>query len=366
MRFVRPSTGRFASPSVINNSLNTGIVVPTDLSALAPLLPPTLRPLVSQPFPLAVQAVGSQIPIGSTPQQELTKESLTAYEVAYTGTFHERTTAGVAVYVNDLNNSIKFTPLPPSLDPYTATSPPPGWLLPPTTLSILAQQGIFLPRTGFTYLNLGPLRQKGIELSLDHRVSRAATAFVNYSWQAKPTVLEDPHPYPLQQLALPPTNRVNVGFNVDGARWLGSGSVNYVDKALWTDVLTSAYFGYSEAYTLVNASVGMKWADGRITTLVKATNLLNHDIQQHVFGDLIKRSVDVRSPVHAIGCAHHAAQTAIRLAHHRGGSAEDGRSEMRKHSAIAAAMILVSVSVLRAAPRHRRTAARGRPTGLAE
>ena len=161
--------------------------------------------------------------------------------------------------------------------------------MPPATLSLLAQQGIFLPRTGFTYLNLGPLRQKGVELSLDHRVSRAATAFANYSWQAKPTVLEDPRPYPTQQLALPPTHRFNVGFNVDGARWLGSGSVNYVDKALWTDVLTNAYSGYSDAYTLVNASVGMKWANGRITTLVKATNLLNRDIQQHVFGDLIRR-----------------------------------------------------------------------------
>ena len=33
---------------------------------------------------------------------------------------------------------------------------------------------------------------------INHRVSRAATAFINYSWQAKPTVLEDPHPYPSQ------------------------------------------------------------------------------------------------------------------------------------------------------------------------
>ena len=73
---------------------------------------------------------------------------------------------------------------------------------------------------------------------------------------------------------------------------IGSGSVNYVDKALWTDVLTSAYSGYSDAYTLVDASIGRKWANGRITTLVKATNLLNRDIQQHVFGDLIKRSVN--------------------------------------------------------------------------
>ena len=33
----------------------------------------------------------------------------------------------------------------------------------------------------------------------------------------------------------------------------------------------------------------MKWAAGKITTLVKVTNLFNKDIQQHVFGDIIKR-----------------------------------------------------------------------------
>ena len=29
----------------------------------------------------------------------------------------------------------------------------------------------------------------------------------------------------------------------------------------------------------------------KITTLVKVTNLFNEDIQQHIFGDIIKRSV---------------------------------------------------------------------------
>ena len=35
----------------------------------------------------------------------------------------------------------------------------------------------------------------------------------------------------------------------------------------------------------------MKWRQGRITTLVKVTNIFNQDIQQHVFGDIMKRSV---------------------------------------------------------------------------
>jgi hypothetical protein len=35
----------------------------------------------------------------------------------------------------------------------------------------------------------------------------------------------------------------------------------------------------------------MKWDGGKITTLVKGTNLLNKDIQQHIFGDIIKRQI---------------------------------------------------------------------------
>ena len=287
----------FRSPSVVNNYLDVKIVSPTDLSRLASLLPPPLRPAVAQPFPLVVNAVGSKVPINNVPQPELTEESLTAYEVAYTGTFG-RTTAGAAFYVNDLDNNINFVQLPNNLDPYTAQNPPPGWPLPASIISVLAQQGIFLPRTAFTYLNLGPLRQKGIELSLDHRVNRALTAFANYSWQAKPAVLSDPNPFPATELALPPTNRFNIGGNYDDSRFLGSFSVNYSDKAFWSDVLSSPYHGYTDAYTLVNASFGVKWNQGRITTTVKANNLLNQTIQQHVFGDLIKGSVVLEARFH--------------------------------------------------------------------
>lgn len=289
---VRVSFNRaFRSPSVVNNYLDTTIFVPTDLRGLAPFLPPPLRPAVANPFPLVVHAVGSELPVGATPQAKLTEESLTAYEVAYTASFNARTTAGVAFYVNDLNHSINFSQLPPSLDPYTAANPPPGWPLPAVILAGMAQQGIYLPRTAFTYLNLGPLRQKGLEISVDHRLNAAFSAFANYSWQAKPTILDDPNPYPAQELAFPPTNRFNIGFNYDGPRMLGSASLDYSDNAFWSDVLTSPYFGYSDSYTMVNGSIGAKWARQRVTTLVKVTNLFNEDIQQHVFGDILKRSV---------------------------------------------------------------------------
>ncbi|MQA30059.1 MAG: TonB-dependent receptor [Luteitalea sp.] len=289
---VRASFNRaFRSPSVVNNFIDLRIVSPVDLRGLAPLLPPGLQPLVASPFPLVVNAVGSELPINGVAQDELTESSLNAYEVAYTGTLLPGTTVTAAFYVNDLDNDVNFAQLPTSLDPYTAANPPPGWQLPPSVLTLLAAQGVFLPRTAFTYLNLGPVRQKGLELSLDQRVTDTSSAFVNYSWQSDPTILDDDNPFPALELALPPTHRFNAGFNLNGQRYLASGAVNYSGRALWSDVLTSAYHGFTDAYTLVNGTFGMKWAGGRITTSIKATNILNDTIQQHIFGDLLKRSV---------------------------------------------------------------------------
>jgi outer membrane receptor protein involved in Fe transport len=281
----------FRSPSVINNYLEANIISLQDLRGLAPLLPPQARPLVATPFPLVVRAVGSELPIGSTPQAKLTEQSLSAYEVAYTGTIQGRTTVGVSFYVNDLNHSINFVPLPPNLDPYTPANPPPGWQLGPAVLAGMAAQGIFLPRTAFTYLNLGPLRQKGLELSLDQRVNNSLSAFVNYSWQGQPQILSDPNPYPTSELDVPPTNRFNAGFNVDTGHWLGNLSANYSDRAFWSDVLTGPFHGYTDAYTMVNGAIGARWMNGKVTTSVKVTNLFNKDIQQHIFGDILKRMV---------------------------------------------------------------------------
>jgi outer membrane receptor protein involved in Fe transport len=255
------------------------------------LLPPALQPLVANPFPLVVRAVGSELPIGSTPQAKLKQESLTAYEIAYTGTIQSRTTVGVAFYINDSNNNINFVQLPSNLDPYTSANPPPGWQLPAFVLDQMAQLGIYLPRTAFTYLNLGPTRQKGVELSLDHRVSSALTTFTNYSWQGKPGILKDPHPFPANELSLPPTSRFNAGIAYTDERWLGALTVNYSDKAFWTDVLTSDFHGFTGAYTLVNGSFGVRWNGGKVTTTIKSNNILNKTVQQHIFGDLLKRSV---------------------------------------------------------------------------
>ena len=49
---------------------------------------------------------------------------------------------------------------------------------------------IRLPETVFTYLNLGPVRDRGVEVSLDHYFDERLSGFVNYSWQDDLEVLD--------------------------------------------------------------------------------------------------------------------------------------------------------------------------------
>ena len=304
----------FRAPSMINNFLDMSILQAVDLSGLAAfrpflpfLLPSGLPPAqaagalqqleqqldqtTAQPFPLVVRVAGSDVPAGAAPRIGLKEESLTAYELSYTGTFARRTTAGAAVYLNRRDDPLSFTELPPTADPYTAAAPPPGWLLPPQALSFMALAGIHLPRTAFTYVNLGPTQQMGAELWVDHRVSRSLSAWFNYSWQDDPEILDSDNPFLPTELSLPPTHRVNVGASLDGSRFLGNASVSAATAAFWSDVLTPEFHGYSDGYTMVNGSFGVKWNGGAITTLVKVTNLLNQSIQQHIFGDILRRTV---------------------------------------------------------------------------
>ncbi|MHC4181061.1 MAG: TonB-dependent receptor plug domain-containing protein, partial [Planctomycetota bacterium] len=289
----------FRSPSAVNNYLAQPIFAPgiiIDLSPLAPLLPPPLDALVpAQPVPLIVNNVGNP---------DLREESLTAYEVAYTGTFGGRTTFGVACYQNDTNDNLNFVDVRPSasnpdglpgLEYYTAADPPPGISGP--LYGALVQLGIPnfpLPKTVSTYHNLGPIRQRGIEVSLDHRFNNQVSGFANYSFQDTPKVLEadaDQIPYPTEEVGLPPRHRFNVGLNLSHDRFVGSAHFSYTDEAFWGDVLSTPFHGITDSFTMLNASFGVRWADGKVTTTLKGTNLTNATIQQHIFGDIIKRSL---------------------------------------------------------------------------
>jgi iron complex outermembrane receptor protein len=301
----------FRAPSAINNYLSQKIfapIAPIDLRPLRGLIPLLVPGPTGQGLASLVPTTPINLIVNNVGNPNLKEESVTAYEAAYTGTFNDKTTIGIAVYRNDTDNNINFTTITPSasypagippFDVYTADTSAgccaPAGIPGPLYSFLLAARIITpLPRTVSTYLNLGPLRQDGVELSLEHRVNTEWSFSLNYSYQAKPKVLTAASgqiPYLTEELALPSKNRFNASLNLNHNRFVGTAQVNYTDKALWTDVLSSTYHGFTDAFTMVNANFGVKWNKGKVVTTLKGTNLLDKQIQQHVFGDILRRSV---------------------------------------------------------------------------
>lgn len=280
---IRLSANRaFRAPSFINNYLDQVVLKPVDLQPLFPDLPPPYAPLVEERFLLPQRVLGNP---------ELHEESLTAYEVGYVGTVKGETTVGFNIYVNDARDNINFFRFPDDYDPYTEKDPPPGWLLPPEFISDLAARGTFLPRTANQFRNLGPIRTKGVELFLEHHFAAGIVGFLNYSWQPDPKPLPAARPFPPLEITIPPRNRVNAGISWSGRRLVGSLSLNHADRAFWVDVFPHGFDGYTESYTMFNASFGVRLARGRILTTLRGMNLTNNEVRQHNFGDIIKRTV---------------------------------------------------------------------------
>ena len=260
----------YRSPSVINNFLDVTLTEPINLGLFSPLL-------AGRIYPLPIKPVGNP---------DLTETSLDAYEIGYTGVVAGRTVLSAAFFVNKSKNDIFFTENRNLR--WTAANPPPNWafgLLPPIAIS-LATQGQGFPAS-FTYRNFGKTTQKGLELGIDTSANQYVTLFTNYSYQATP----EPEGFDISELNLPPKNRFNAGASFTYSRFLGNFSVSYSDDAFWQDVLDDRFHGTTEAYTLVNAGFGVRWAGGKVTTSVKGTNLGNDDVKQHVFGDVIKRQI---------------------------------------------------------------------------
>ena len=99
----------YRAPSLVNNFLNVNLLQQVQL--------PT------GPFVFPFAALGNE---------DLKEESLTAYEIGYTGTVADRHTVSAAFYVNQTKNGIFFTV--PEGGNYSSANPPPGWPLPPPLL----------------------------------------------------------------------------------------------------------------------------------------------------------------------------------------------------------------------------------------
>jgi iron complex outermembrane receptor protein len=261
----------YRSPSVINEHLDVTILN----QATIPAIPGVLPAPVTVTFP--INAVGNA---------GITEESVDAYEVGYSGFVAGRATLSAAFYINNFKDSINFA----QTGVYTAQNPPPAPLFPPALrplLNVLAAAGRGIPCC-FTYLNLGEYQQVGFELGADFMINPHMNAFANYSWQDDPDP-EDPADIP--ELNRPPTNRFNLGMSFNYGRYLGNFAVSYQDEAFFQDVLDARYHGTIEPFTLVNAGAGVKFSGDRYLAQLKLINLFNEDVQQHIFGDIMKRQV---------------------------------------------------------------------------
>jgi outer membrane receptor protein involved in Fe transport len=266
---IRLSYNRaYRSPSVINNFLDVTVVEPVNLGLFSPAL-------AGRIYPLPIRSVGNP---------DLTEEKLDAYEIGYTGFVAGRATLSAAFYVNKVKNSIFFSELTSAR--FTASNPPPGWPLPPAVIALIP--GASFPAR-FSYLNFGHMTQKGLELGVDSALNRYFNVFANYSWQGEP----DPEDFDISELNLPAENRFNVGASVNYGHILANLSVNYSGDAFWQDVLDARYHGTTEAYTIVNGGFGVRWGGPaqNVVTSLKFINLANQDVQQHVFGDIMKRQI---------------------------------------------------------------------------
>jgi outer membrane receptor protein involved in Fe transport len=258
----------FRAPSYINNHIDTAVLNEINLSRVSPLLASFI------------------FPIGAVGNPDLKQETMTAYEVGYTGVIRNRATVTAAFYYNITDDGIYFTP-----DRfYTPASPPPG-------LAALIVAGlasltppVLLP-SSFTYLNLGRIKDKGVEIGVDAAVNRYLNVFTNYSYQANPVAEDLPPGTSIDDINHPAQNRFNAGFDFSYRRFLGNMSVNFTDEAYWQDVLDARFAGTTDAFTLVNAGFGVRWAGDRVTTSIKITNLTNEEVMQHIFGDVLKRQV---------------------------------------------------------------------------
>ena len=273
---IRVSYNRaFRAPSMVNNNLDTAIATPLPLGLVNPAFG-------SAVFLVPTTAVGNL---------NLKEESVEAYEVAYTGHIGRRTLVSIAGFYTKYKDGIYFTATGEWV------TPPPGFpgLGPFTPAQIWAgvyASGIRFPNN-YTYNNLGTVENKGMEVGIESALNDTFTGFVNYSYQVEP-IPSFPNLSPaaaLKEINLPSQHQFNAGISFVTDRVYGTLSVSRASEAFWQDVLDARYAGTTPAYTSVNATLGVKFRGGRYNLAIKAVNLGNQQIQQHIFGDISKRQI---------------------------------------------------------------------------
>jgi iron complex outermembrane receptor protein len=216
-------------------------------------------------------------PILSIGNEDLEVEELTAVEVGWSAVWKNRAMTTLSIFRNDIEDYIVFVPA----DFYSPVDPPPGWPLPPVTVPPFT-----FPRT-LTWVNGGESEQVGAELTVDVSLSEAWLLDFQWTWLDEPEV--DSAETGLS-LNVPPEHRASASLQFVGEQIFGSMGVNYQDEAFWGDVFAPQFVGYTDSFTSVSASVGYRVRKDT-TIQVRGSNLLDEDIQYHLWGDVIGRRI---------------------------------------------------------------------------
>ncbi len=168
----------------------------------------------------------------------------------------------------------------------------------------------------FQYQNAQSTENRGLELGTHWSGPRGLSAWVNWSWQDVPRtdgvsmtdrvstlIHENAWGQDLdgdgvvadtsQFVNIPARDRLGVGAQVDRGRWYAGLTWDHVDRTFWQDVLTSTFWGFVPSYDLVGIRGGWRFHAPGIELSAQVTNLLDEEIQQHIFGDIIDRRASV-------------------------------------------------------------------------
>lgn len=268
---VRAGFGRaFRAPSLINNFIEVEIFNAVQLPGFGTYI-----------FPSTV--VGNP---------DLNEERTDQIEIGYRGSVDNgKFSWDIAAYRSETKDSLDFY----TAGAYTFFNPPPGLPLPYTCLLPGAPvppcppgfPGQLLLPSLFSYRNIGKTVNKGFEIGLRMQPMARNTLAASYSYQADPEV----EGIPEDEIGRAPNHRFSIGWNGYQDRWFYGAAVNYTGEAYWTDVLDQRFWGTTEAYTTVDASIGMMLMDGTAEVSLRATNLFDVEALQHIYGDIIGRRI---------------------------------------------------------------------------
>jgi outer membrane receptor protein involved in Fe transport len=183
------------------------------------------------------------------------------------GTIADRASLSLSLYRNELENNMDF---------YAAQE----------TIISVPPFRVPVPKV-FSYRNVGKVVNQGIEVGLNVALARQWSAFANWSYQADP----ETEGIARSEINTPPPHRVNLGAHYDGGRAFANGNLNYAGEAFFTDVLDSRFWGPTEPYTQVNLAAGVRLRGGRLVLSVLGNNVFDARVQQHVFGDVLRRKI---------------------------------------------------------------------------